>query len=125
MHGVETKADGAVRAGEADGMHELEETADGAAKAAKSSGVKGLRGEANLEVAALIFPRKNMDDIFYRVGGRIWEAFDYARAPTLWKAEQKATIDGTFKEEAILSLVDTKGNADAKSLDRIRTMFRH
>jgi hypothetical protein len=83
--------------------------------------VEGLE-EADLDAA---FREETLEDIFYHTDGRIRESFEYARDAELWKAEQKSMIDRISKDEAMLSLVDTKGSGDPKSPDRVRTMFRN
>ena len=49
----------------------------------------------------------------------------YAKDPTLWKKERKATIDKIGKAQAVLSLIETKSSSDPESPDRVRTMFRN
>jgi hypothetical protein len=90
-------------------------------EADKSDNVEGLE-EADFDAA---FREETLEDIFYHTGGRIRESFLYARGAKLWKDENKATIDRISKDQAILSLVDTRGSGDPKSPDRIRTMFRN
>jgi hypothetical protein len=98
-----------------------DEDVDGAhSDAANFGSIEGL--EADLDAA---FSEETLEDIFYHTGGRIREAFGYAREPYLWMAEKKATIDRISKEQAMLSLVDTKGSGDPNSADRVRTMFRN
>lgn len=66
-----------------------------------------------------------LNEIFYHTGGRIREVFDYVKNPIVWKREKKAMIGKIKKQDALLSIVETKGSGDKNSPDRVRTMFRN
>lgn len=81
--------------------------------------------EADADDESINYAEEVLEDIFYHTGGRIREAFEYAKDPEFWKLDRKSSIDGITKKQAMLSIVDTKGSADPKSPDRVRTMFRN
>jgi hypothetical protein len=53
------------------------------------------------------------------------EVFEYAKNPTVWNSEKKAMIGRIKKQDALLSIIETKGSGDKNSPDRVRTMFRN
>lgn len=65
-----------------------------------------------------------LDEIFYHTGGRIREVFEYAKDPHTWKKEKKAMVGRIKKQDAMLSVIETKGSGGEDSPDRVRTMFR-
>ena len=81
-------------------------------------------GDDGDKSASSYSPDEVFEDIFYHTGGRIREALKYAQNPDIWKADTTATVNAISKNQAMLSIVDTKGSGDKKSPDRVRTMFR-
>jgi hypothetical protein len=96
-------------------------TQDDMAMLAPDAGVK-LLTEEELDAA---YTHEALEDIFFHAGGRIREAFLYAKDMDTWRCEKKAVIDKMSKAQVVLSLIETKGSGDPKSPDRIRTMFRN
>ena len=121
--------DVAAAAPAVDGVARAASSAPAAATTKCDDEMEGLEeadadGDDGDKSASSYSPDEVFEDIFYHAGGRIREALKYAQNPRKWKAQKTATVNAISKNQAMLSIVDTKGSGDRKSPDRVRTMFR-